>query len=682
MQTIDFEGIMRRNVGKGEPIGKIGATGSGKTTLDEVLALSSQTQELLQLREAEGKGSLITTEVIATDDKAVPENGLIAFGEMKRKVSADVTDDNNLFGSIMYSAAKELVQGSEAKYALKISQSLNYHLNHPANDSLAYQIKDMDNGLKKQIEELLSSFEKTLIAKAYNEMIAKNPKKGQKGKQIFIDLINAEPENQKIISKLWDLVVEIINTDVEGFKNDLLEKGKGATVIDDGQNIKFMVYITTSEDDEKFRNFVLKSEYGSKEYLFEGLTLIFRGREDLFEDEFKDLTAVGEVDGEVIHVIRLIDTQGILHPLGATVDSEVDRLIDILSVYHCNYVILVSNSYISNTQKDSNSVIEKLLQNCKTELNIHVLYTHFDQRLSMENIHSASTNKFARRNAPVDWASIYHKIVKEQHDQIDLFREFLELNDGRKKPVFKSVNHAGLYSDIEKLDDLLEQEGVTYYSATNNILRNIYAELKLAGNKIKVSYRDDAYFENLFCSNAVINIDALFTNLVACKGKKLYASTVRGCNNHWINFGDWHKSVVDENNPHGYVNIRTEFVREMRNIPRNVIHDVNISSLQGIVLRTNDASKFLDLINGAFKDSLGRYLARVIGQDSYVQGFCYDNKNYKTQYERFAQMLDYVQTNYFSASKVKVSNSLTDAMNQAVAKCILEVISTKCIVVY
>lgn len=682
MQTIDFEGIMRRNVGKGEPIGKIGATGSGKTTLDEVLALSSQTQELLQIREAEGKGSLITTEVIATDDKTVPEDGLIAFGEMKRKVGADVTDDNNLFGSIMYSAAKELIQGSEAKYILKISQTLDYYLNHPANDSLAYQIKGMGNDYKKQLEDLFCSFEKTVIEKNYNEMLAKNPKKGQKGKQIFIDLMNAEPRNQNVIVKLWDAVVEIINSDVEEFKNSLIEKGEGAYISDDGQNIKFMVYITTSENDEKFRNFILKSEYGSKEYLFENLTLIFRGRENLFENQFKELTAVGEVEGETIHVIRLIDTQGILHPLGATVDSEVDRLIDILSVFHCNYVILVLNSFVNNTQKDSNSVIEKLLQNCKTELNIYVLYTHFDQRLSMENIHSASTNKFARRNASVDWTTIYEKIVKEQDDQIEFFKEFLQLNDGRKKPVFKSISHAGLYSDIEKLDDLLEQKGVTYNCAADNILMNIYSELKLDGNKIKISYRDDAFFEKLFNSNAVINVDAIFSNLIACKGKKLYASTVRACNNHWINYGDLHSSVVDEDNPYGYLNIKTEFVREMRNIPRNVIQNVNMSSLQEIVLWSNDLSKFLDLMNGAFKDSLGRYLARVIGQDSYVKGFCLDNNNYKTQYERFAQMLDYVQTHYFSASKVTVSNNLTDAMNQAVAKCILEVISTKCIVVY
>lgn len=681
MQTIDFEGIERRNVRKGEPIVKIGATGSGKTTLDEVLASSSQTQELLQLREAEGKGSLITTEVIATDDPAVPEDGLIAYGEMKKKVVADVTDDNDLFGNIMYSAAKELTQGSEEKYMLKIGEMLDYCLNHPSNDSLAYQIRGMSDEDKKQLKDLLSSFEKPVIKKIYNEMLAQNPKKGQKGKQIFTDLMSREERNQPVISKLWDFVVNIINSDVEEFKNDLLEKGELAYISDDGLNIKFMVYITTSENDEKLRNFILKSEYGSKEYLFQHLSLIFRGREDLFEKQFSDLTTVSEVDGKTIHVIRFIDTQGILHPLGSTVDSEVDRLIDILSVYHCNHVILVSNSYINNTQKDSNSVIEKLLQDCKTELNIHVLYTHFDQRLSMENIHRTSTSKFSRRNSSVDWLSIYEKTIKEQDEQIELFKEFLKMNNGRKKPVFKSINRAGLYSDIEKLDDLLEQNSLTYVCAIDNILMDIYSDLKLDGDKIKVSYRDDVYFENLFNSNVVINVDALFTNLVACKGKKLYASTVRACNNHWINYGDIHKSVVNENNPYGYKNIKTEFVREIRNIPRNLIQDINISSLQEIVLDGNYVDKFLDLINSAFKDSLGRSLARVIGLDSYVHGFC-SNKSYKTQFDRFTQMLDYVQTYYFTASKVKVSNNLINTMNQAVAKCILEVISTKCVVVY
>ncbi|MCR4944146.1 MAG: hypothetical protein K5986_06765, partial [Clostridium sp.] len=506
MQKINFKDIIIRNLGKGEPIVKIGATGSGKTTLDEVLALSPETQELLQIREAKGKGSLITTEVIATDDQLVPEKGLLAYGKMKKKAVADVSDDNTLFGNIMYSAAKELIQGSEEKYELKISETLDYYLNHPANDSLAYQIRGMSEEIKKQMKDLLCRFEKPVIKKIYNEMIAKNPKKGSKGKQIFTDLMSVEQRNQTVISDLWNLVVNIINTDIEEFKNDLLEKGERAYICDDGLNIEFMVYITTSQNDEKLRNFILKSEYGSKEYLFQKLSLIFRGREDLFKNKFRDLTAVGEVDGRAIHVIRLIDTQGILHPLGATVDSEVSRLIDIFSLYHCNHVILVSNSYINNTQKDSNSVIEKLLQECKSELNIHVLYTHFDQRLSMENIQSTSTSKFSRRNSSVDWDSIYKKTINEQDEQIELFKEFLKLNNGRKKPKFTSVNRAGLYSDIEKLDDLLEKYSLLYDCSMNNILMDIYSKLESDGDKIKVSYPDAMYFKNLFSLNDVINI--------------------------------------------------------------------------------------------------------------------------------------------------------------------------------
>lgn len=682
MQSINFELIKRRNVGKGEPIGKIGATGSGKTTLDEVLALSQQTQELLQVREANGKGSLKTAEIIATNDKAVPEDGIVAHAEMNRKVSADVTDDNNLFGSIMYSAAKELVRGSQNKYISKINESLLYYLNHPSNDSLAYQIKDMDEIMKKELKELLCSFEMSVIEKSYNEMLAKNPKKGQRAKQIFIDLMSSEAKNQIILAKLWDKVVDVINFDIEKFKDTLLKKGDDVYLRDDGSKIEFMVLVTTSSCDEVIRNFILMSEYGSKEYLFENLTLMFRGREDLFQNQFKAFTTVGVVDGEEIHVIRLIDTQGILHPIGATVDSEVDRLIDILSVYHCNHIILVLNSHVDNTQKDSNSVIERLLQTCKIELSIHALYTHFDQRLSIENIHSASTNKFSRRNNSVDWNSIYDRIKEEQDEQISRFKEFLEMNNGRRKPKFKSISRAGLYSDNEKLDDLLEKKHLTYDYAIDEILDSIFSDLMLDGEKIKVEYHDDDFFENLFSSSKQITIDSLFSNLVQCKDRKYWASTVRACNNHWINYGDIHKSIVDENNPFGYLNIKTEFVREMRNIPRSLVTGVNMRSLQGIVLDQKNTTNFTDLINASLKEQLGRYLARIIGQDSYVKGFCYNDKIYMKQYERFSQMLNYVQTNYFFSNKVKVGSSLTDAMNEAVAKCVLDTISTKCIVVY
>jgi len=680
MKKIDFEEIMKYNLGKGEPIVKIGATGSGKTTLDEVLACQNSTQELLQIREAEGKGSLITTEIVITDDENVPDDGVIIYGEIRRKKIADITDDNDLFGNIMYEAAKELMRGTEDKYKSKIKETLDYYLTHPSNDSLAYQIKDIDDKTKQRLQNLLFEFDKSIIQKIYNEMLAKNPKKRQNGKQIFINLMSTEIKNQEIIRKLWDLIVEIINSDIEKFKTYIINKQDNAYIDDNDNNIKFMVYVTTNESDEKIRNFILKSEYGSKEYLFDKLTIIFRGRKELFDNEFKNLITVAEVDGKEIHIIRFIDTQGILHPIGATVDSEVERIIDILSLYHCRHIILVCNSCISNTQKDSDSVIEKLMQNCKIELNIHVLYTHLDQKLSTENIHNAGANKFSRRNDKIDWSSTYEKVVKEQNDKIENFKTFLNNNKGKRKPIFKSINRAGLYTNIEKLDDLLEQNGNSYNCAIDEVLKSIYFEIQRDEHKIKVSYTDDSIFKELFNSNEFINVESLFNNLIECKGKKLYASTVRACINHWIKYGSTHNSTVKPN-PYNYQNINTEFVYEIRNITRNIIKDININILEDIVCDNADKNRFIKLVNCAFKENLGRYIACTIGSDAYNKGFCYD-ENYHYQYTRFERMLNFVQTYYFAAGKIQIKDKLISAINIAIDKCILEIINTKCIVVY
>ena len=115
---------------------------------------------LLATREAEGKGMTANTIISITDCEGISEDKLVVIGRLESKNPADISDDNETFGSILYS----VILGDDA-YRNGYCKTLNM--------SFPYLYKRFQSMLeyahtkyfgKKQIDKnnLISAFEAAL----------------------------------------------------------------------------------------------------------------------------------------------------------------------------------------------------------------------------------------------------------------------------------------------------------------------------------------------------------------------------------------------------------------------------------------------------------------------------------------------------------------------------------------
>jgi hypothetical protein len=178
------------------------------------------------------------------------------------------------------------------------------------------------------------------------------------------------------------------------------------------------------------------------------------------------------------------------------------------------------------------------------------------------------------------------------------------------------------------------------------------------------------------------NISALYSNLVdECKNIKLYASTVHACNRKWMDAGNIHESDVAVND-YGFQNIKTKFVQEIRNYAKTYVEKLDIDAKAYLPAQPDEEMFVTDL--KAFllaQQNVGREVAKMIGKEAYAKGFV-RAEGFKYQYERFTDMLQYVQDNYFIADTINFTQKFEDCLIEATKKCICDFVDSKCIVVY
>ena len=81
------------------------------------------------------------------------------------------------------------------------------------------------------------------------------------------------------------------------------------------------------------------------------------------------------------------------------------------------------------------------------------------------------------------------------------------------------------------------------------------------------------------------------------------------------------------------------------------------------------------------QQNLGREVAKRIGNESYSKGFVRARK-FKYQYQRFTDMIQYVQDTYFIADTIYFTEKMKECLIESAKKCIRDFVDSKCIVVY
>ena len=668
--------------GKGDPTVSAGTTGSGKSAVEEACARHPVTQSLLSIREASGKGSVTKASAIATDYDKIPEDKLIMIADLNRKTVAECGDDNELLGNVIYSVAKDYAKNpNDNLYKSKVSKALTNALQHPANDSLAYKIKDMNYDNYNSLMDIILKFPISQVMIIYNEMLAKSSKKSQNGVRIFIELLSSRESFKEIISEFWNIVVDFINQDVEELKTELEENGAFVEEKQDG-GYKFIAILGEEDINSVIAETLLKSEEGSKEYLLSNVSLIFRGADYVFDVPNKDVLTVAEIGNTKIHCVRIIDTQGLFHSTGVKAKDESERIVDLLSEYHSTRLLLVVNSFVTDTVKNGYDAITMMLQEVNRDIEVYVLFTHWDEYLKSFANQKGSVSRFSKRTN-IDWNVKYKEAFYEQQKIVDRFTEAIEANTSRKKPQIVGVYRVAILSeDGNKMEDTLDYEGVKYPKALNLLFSDMVEQVAVKGKRHRVVEGIEECVSIDASQFGKQNISSLYTNLVnECKDLKLYASTVRACNRKWRDAGDIHKSHVVAND-NGFQNIKTLFVQDIRNYAMNYVKKLTINASTFIPNKDDEESFVSDLMTYLMsQQNVGREVAKMIGNESYAEGFT-RAKEFKYQYQRFTDMLQYAQDTYFIADSIPFTEQFKKCLIEATKKCISDFVDSKCIMVY
>lgn len=99
--------------------------------------------------------------IVITDSENVDEDELIVKAAMAENHIASSGDDNEFMAEMLRSAVKKFMNnGDEEAYQNEIRRNIREVIEEPANDSLAYKIKDFSEEERNKLENTLIAFPK------------------------------------------------------------------------------------------------------------------------------------------------------------------------------------------------------------------------------------------------------------------------------------------------------------------------------------------------------------------------------------------------------------------------------------------------------------------------------------------------------------------------------------------
>ncbi len=676
--------VVNKLEGKGNVVLLTGPTGCGKSTSLGAFTESEAVQAVLQVREADGKGSTAKANIIVTNHPDIPEDGVIIRARKAKLDMKDVNDDGDLIGEFLYVAASNYKKNpQEDQFKEKISKTFCNRLNNAANDSLAYKLKYIDEKDCEKLIQYITTVSVSDVMAVYEEMIARTAKKSQSAQKEFVEVLKIYDDLREYVDGYWERILEYINNDGQKLVQTLKENGAEVREEED-ESVLFDVFFGEEDINSEILSVLLRSEDSSKEYFLSDLSIIFRGSDTFFEGKNAQQLKVAEENGESIYCLHLVDTQGLFHSTGVKPREEFERIVDMLTEFHSNSLVIVINSEVDNTVKDSYEAIRLLLSEATRSIDIYLLYTYWDgymKRLSQKDVPSTGRFGFGgASNQKINWNEIYEKAKAEQDELTKTFKEAIALNSSKNKPNVKGAYCAALLTDSSsEMERLLFNKEVYYPTAMKSLVEKMLETEAINGPKYRVCSADNWCEMNINGSNQ--SVRELYRNMVVdCKGLRLYASTVRACVNKWVYSGTEHKSDVAENS-YGFKNIRTAFVQNMRNLGDPIMRNIEIDSDN--VLERERREAFAEELRRYLKNDLGREIAKAVGDEAYNKGFTGAYGLY--QYEYFNNMITYTQNHFFRGEQIVFGDStqeLNSRIEAALNKCVRNFIDQRCIEVY
>lgn len=679
-------------ISKGDHITVAGTTESGKSTGIGFFAESDAVRALMSMREASGKGSTIETIILATDYKEIPADEMIIRSKVLKSHVATHSDDNELLGKLLYSATRKCETGcSNEEYALQIMSALSAELENPSNESLAYKLKKISDDDKDLIVKKITKFTIDKMQLLLTEAKARFDERGYSVKsrskvepRIFRELLSEKREFSSALNEFWECIISLLNKQA----SELLDKLEAAGAIVPESRDSFTISLGDEDYDSEVANLLLRSENMSMEYLFSDMFIVFRGNKNLFSSQYKKYLAVSEENGEEIHCLSIVDTMGLFHSAGATAEEEADRILDIIAKNHSNKLVLVVNSDITDTVKDGYDAIKGMLRKINREIEIYIMYTHWDEYVANEANKSRANNRRGRATSPIDWEQIYTNSEKAQEELTKSFEDSIS-SGGKAKPVIVGTYKAALLlGEGTKAEEVLASHDVDYELAIEKIIGDMLISINRRGPKYRVK---DGMINGCVVAPEARSFDVkkLYRNMVVdCKGHKYWAPSVRAVNTKWCSYGISHYSDIKENE-HGFMNIHSTFVEDMRNFAMGVLNttrSVNIN-LAGYVVEADKVKEVEGLVLQYLKDgqNFGKEFAKIIGAESFEKGFKH-NTGFCYQYERLTDMIQHTQDNYFKGESIRIDSPdaelVAECLQKALEKCVTDFINAKCIEVY
>lgn len=679
-------------ISKGDHIVGSGTTESGKSTAIGFFAMSDAVRALMSMREASGKGSTIETHIVVTDYKDIPIDRMIIRSKVLKSHVATHSDDNELLGKILYNAVRKCDDGcSDEEYEEQIRKALEYELDTPSNESLAYKLQKVSSEELDSIVTRVMAFSHDKMVMHLTEAKAKFEERGYSPKsrskvepRIFKELLSEKNEFSEALNEFWECVIASLNNQAAVLL-DRLETA-GAIITDDRD--EFTISLGDEDYDSDVANLLLRSENLSMEYLLSDMFIIFRGNESLFSGPYKKYLAVSEENGEEIHCLSIVDTMGLFHSAGATVEEEAERVIDLIAKNHSNKLLLVVNSYVTDTVKDGYEAIKGMLSKLNREIEIYILYTHWDEYLANEANKSKAGNRRGRIAAPIDWDKLF---VDAEACQTELTNSFVDCisSSGKARPIIVGTYKAALMlGEGTRAEEVLANHGVDYDCAVGKIVDDILDSIHMKGPKYRVK---DGMIKgcSVIPETRLFDVKKLYRNMVVdCKGHKYWASSVRAVNTKWCSYGTKHDSDIRENE-YGFINIHSTFVEDMRNFAMGVLNNTKSVTidLSKYVVEADKVKEVEGLVLQYLKEgqNFGKEFAKIIGTESFEKGFK-RNPGFCYQYQRLTDMLQHTQENFFKGETIKIASPeaalVVECLQRALDKCVTDFINAKCIEVY